>query len=286
MPSPLFRNFNNRKDQARQDALDLAKEAAKSGVKRSNLSGWLKNKIAAKVMKSLGPAAHLVEALLRPFGKSLTTDIKIEIEAAHDVIEHLNRSQTERVTEPVEPPGPRRMLVDTREEPEDQNHPPLIEGPIEVSSSNVHSIGYEHRLNGLGNGDLLVRFLGSAGNPWYKGKMRVGEGALYRYKDVPYRLFESFKIAASKGKWVWDELRIRGTVSGHVYDYELAGLGEYQRTVPRQAGMMRGQSGEFYIPRTFQGQRSNLPLRQVRGARSNLPGWDRRNNLQLRAGSR
>jgi hypothetical protein len=39
--------------------------------------------------------------------------------------------------------------------------------------------------------------------------------------------------APSKGGWVWDHLRIRGTVSGHQKDYELAGIvGGY---VPRKA---------------------------------------------------
>jgi hypothetical protein len=35
------------------------------------------------------------------------------------------------------------------------------------------------------------------------------------------------------GSWVWDALRIRGTVSGHQKDYELVGImGNY---VPRKA---------------------------------------------------
>lgn len=155
---------------------------------------------------------------------------------------------------------------------------------IPVRSSNVHSIGYEwpdDSQGGRRNGNLLVRFLGGT------GKQRTGHGALYRYKDVPREIFLAFQRAASKGAFVWDELRIRGSVAGHQYDYELAGTGG-DNYVPRQAGLKRGQHGEFYLPRNFAGRRSTLPERQVRGARSTLTKDFRKkaSEINLRGGRR
>ena len=134
----------------------------------------------------------------------------------------------------------------------------LTQGMIPVRSSNVHSIGYEWPQNGERAGNLLVRFLGGT------GKNRSGPGALYRYRDVPREVFLAFQRAASKGGFVWDDLRVRGTVSGHQYDYELAGTGN-DGYVPRQAGLKRGEKGEWYMQRTFRGNRSTLPTQQVRG---------------------
>jgi hypothetical protein len=62
-------------------------------------------------------------------------------------------------------------------------------------------------------------------------------GAQYAYLDVPARVYERMKLAVSKGKFVWDELRIRGTVYGHQYRYML---------VQGQAGVAHGHA---YIPR-------------------------------------
>lgn len=273
MASPLFPRWNrfNRSNQQQEQSANRG--AAQSGDRadRPGMANWIKKKVSESVLNKLGPAGKLVEALLRPFGKSLTDDINKELEAADDIIKSLGVD-----VQKVEP-GRTDQGVEVDYEPPEKEYYPMIEGPIDVVSSNVHSFSYEHRLNGPGPGNLLVRFLG------YAGKVRQGPGALYRYKNVPYEIFQAFKTAVSKGKFVWDELRVRGTVSGHVYDYELEGLGNLDR-VPRQAGTMRGRTGEFYMQRTFRGQRSTLPTRQVRGPRGNLSGWGNRNNLHFRAG--
>ncbi len=80
------------------------------------------------------------------------------------------------------------------------------------------------------------------------GRGRGGRGAKYAYFDVPVRVFERMKLAASKGKFVWDELRVRGTVYGHRYRYSL---------VQGQVSTQKGVKG-VYIPRkaTSQGFRS------------------------------
>lgn len=131
---------------------------------------------------------------------------------------------------------------------------------IPVTSSNVHSIGFRAdprtgdppRL-----GTLLIRFLGT--DPFGH---RVGPGSLYEYQEVPTALFRKFKWAMSKGKFVWDNVRVRGTVSGHRFAYDLVGIS--QGYVPRQAVLRRGRQGEWFIPRRFAGQVSVLPMEQVR----------------------
>lgn len=247
------------------------------------------------LMKKLGSFGQLISALLRPGGKPLANPQK-ELDAAQELLESFGYSVTspERVKEtqtrpevrtgqpPKRPTGDDTTVGSSQEEQPLQQTPggPLVEGMIPVTSSNVHSIGYEWSENERMPGNLLVRFLGGT------GKVRSGPGSLYRYKDVPRSVFVAFKLAASKGKFVWNELRVRGTVSGHQYDYDLAGTAA-DGYIPRQAGMKRGAVGEHFLRRTFQGRRSNLPERSVRrdGSRQ-LPGWENRDNLNFRAGRR
>ena len=149
---------------------------------------------------------------------------------------------------------------------------------IEVESSNVHSIGFridEGTAHRERTGTLLVRFLGTDSS----GK-RSGPGPLYEYSDVPAELFQRFRRASSKGEFVWDELRVRGSVSGHQYAYKLAGI--TNGYVPRQAGLKRGRVGEYYLQRRFRDESgqlltSQLPEQLVRGSGRRLqgPGADR-----------
>lgn len=152
---------------------------------------------------------------------------------------------------------PRRKTVDVplstgqtqRMRPE---HPLLTGEVVPCESSNVHSFRYDYE-----RAALYVRFLGKA-----RGG---GRGPLYRYSDVEPELFLSLQRAASKGGWIWDHVRIRGTVSGHQKDYELVGVsGGY---VPRKATMT--PMGEAYAPRRVRlpgGQwvESKRPLQVVR----------------------
>lgn len=136
----------------------------------------------------------------------------------------------------------------------DTSQDDLLQGQMfAVSSSNVHSIGMRIDAPGQTQGTLMVRFLATR-----EGGVRLGPGSLYGYYEVPVRLFREFQHASSKGKFVWDELRVRGTISGHRYNYALIGVvgqfagGQHRENyVPRQAALKRGQSGEHFIPRTF-----------------------------------
>lgn len=162
---------------------------------------------------------------------------------------------------------------------------PLYTGEmIEVTSSNVHSIGFildgaqqsqPHQGNVLHNrsGTLLIRFLDSA-----EGGVRSGPGPLYEYKDVPATLFVQFQSAASKGTFVWDHIRVRGTVTGHRYSYDFAG--SPSGYVPRQAAIRRGQNGQHFLRRTFNGQRSQLGNHQVSQAGPNPQAGARRGQVR------
>lgn len=154
---------------------------------------------------------------------------------------------------------------------------------ISVNSSNVHSIGFAPETDYTGT--LFVRYLADLG----EGK-RGGPGSLYEYYNVPITLFNRFRIASSKGGFVWDELRIRGTVSGHQFNYDLAGItGNY---VPRRAQLkyVRGPRGglvaaEHFVPRghtigEIQGGRM-----QMKRLRSQLPE-QRVGRFQMRGPSR
>jgi hypothetical protein len=122
---------------------------------------------------------------------------------------------------------------------------PIITGEmIPVKSSNVHSIGFIWNDERPTDGTLKVRFLDSSG-----GKKTGKGGATYHYYDVHPRVFIEFQKASSKGKFVWDKLRVRGTVSGHQYRYGLARLGS-SGYVPRQATRIGNK--EWYLQRSVQ----------------------------------
>ena len=285
MRSPLFGRFNNKNQNDIAKALGQVTKPSKA---TGGLTNSLRSKIAGNVMEKLGGLGTLVEALLRPFGQSLTPEIEKEAEAAAQLLKEFEGGR-----EPVDLGDQKPPWMRARPEYRISSNPPpddddwrepadprtLMEPWIKVQSSNVYAISYRHPMGHSGPGDLLVTFLGG------DSKNRHGAGASYAYKNVRYEVFQAFKAAASKGKFVWDELRVRGTVSGHQYEYDIEAIGNLE-AVPRQAATRRGMAGEHYVQRTLNGQRSTLPNQQVRGPRGNLPGWDRRHNLKLRAGGR
>jgi hypothetical protein len=206
-------------------------------------------------MRQLGPIGSVISALLRPSGKTLTDDIQSEIAAAANLLTQFGQQ--------IAPPGggpPRKTQAATGA---DDGQPLMTVEMIPVTSSNVHSIGFIWNPDNPTRGTLRVRFLKKSRGGGTK------PGASYNYEGVHPDVFAAFQVAASKGEFVWDELRVRGTVSGHQYSYDLAGTddGGY---IPRQAGLKRGQQGEFYMQRKFQGRTSSLPEQQVRGPRAAL----------------
>lgn len=126
------------------------------------------------------------------------------------------------------------------------NDPILTGEMIPVVSSNVHSIGFEINTHTPRIGTLKIRFLQSHGAKAHGAKV---PGATYEYYNVPTDLFRRFRTAASKGKWVWNNVRIRGTGDTR-FDYKLAGIN--YGYVPRRH-LWTGQ-GLTFQKRTFLGQ--------------------------------
>ena len=157
-----------------------------------------------------------------------------------------------------------------------QNDPEITGEMVRVQSSNVHSIGFQMNLKAPARSQLIVKYL--------QGKTGAkSSGPTYAYKNVHPRLFRQFMVANSKGKFVWDELRIRGTVAGSQYEYVLTHIsGGY---LPRRAIIQNGiqilkrrqrviqQSG-----RTIRSQKRDKvigPYRPARGTRPNVGNPDR-----------
>jgi hypothetical protein len=134
-------------------------------------------------------------------------------------------------------------------------------------SSNVYSFSY-YRASGDKLGTLYVTFKASKLNPdglrhvkghggrqqlrgtlgsTHSGGKSNEPGSQYGYYRVPPAIFTRMKAAVSKGKFVWDALRIRGTIYGHQYAYSLV-----------QGQIVTGGKSGLYVPRraTQEGFRS------------------------------
>lgn len=72
-----------------------------------------------------------------------------------------------------------------------------------VKSSNVGAVQYH-----VNEQKMMVEYLGKGGKP-----------RAYLYSNVSEAEALSFVQASSKGVWVWDHLRIRGTKNGHRKSY-------------------------------------------------------------------
>lgn len=168
-----------------------------------------------------------------------------------------------------------------------------------TNSSNVHSYGYD-----ITTATLYVRYL-SANLDGSKVKFKrndagglqhvsVGKGAfrgrsskpgpMYAYFGVPNRVFRAMQGAISKGKFVWDALRVRGSIWRHQYAYKLvaagvahigkdsAGRADSIMYVPRRAsrkgfvrrelGVASGQTIQSNMSRTI--SRRRLEMRRMR----------------------
>lgn len=183
------------------------------------------------------------------------------------------RSPRNRLTQPPEPPQPPRTRglerIGGRRAP--AGAPPLpgeespqMEEILTPQSSNVFSFAYDpytstlfvtYQAHALNPDSVSTGRGRQGGRSQLRGKLgktvggKTGErGPMYSYLDVPARVYQRMRLASSKGKFVWDELRIRGTIYGHKYRYQLV-----QGQVTTQGGI----SG-VYIPRkaTRQGFRT------------------------------
>lgn len=141
--------------------------------------------------------------------------------------------------------GRKRRVVDLKVAGAKRRFPvghPIVTGEMvrTPESSNVYAYGYD-----IETRNLYVRFR-APGETDKTGARPNRAGPLYSYAHVPPEIFLRFLQAPSKGVWIWDNVRIRGTLSGHQYDYLLVGVtGDY---VPRKVTL--GPEGEEYRQRT------------------------------------
>lgn len=143
--------------------------------------------------------------------------------------------KTGRVPPVADPWGPETTIDTRRVTPQFANQE--IETP---ESSNVFSFAYDADV-----GQLYVTY--KAAGPLTNERSRTGyrkrphvRGPTYAYggagRPIPNSLYEQFVTEThSKGMFVWDHLRVRGTVHGHKYPYMLT------------AGELR--DGSIYVPR-------------------------------------
>lgn len=258
-----------------------------------------------EILGSLGPLGDLFQALLRPRGRSQEsislrrelaaakgllqafgseviappgkrTGFTGKAKAAQELLESLGFTVTPPPAAKTKRPKPRRTRAGTPRKTVDIQigsrkrryrwDDPILSGEmITVASSNVHSIGFLFNHEEATKGTLKVRFLQQS-----RGRTTKGPGPLYHYYDVHPDVFGEFRKAASKGEFVWDRLRIRGTVSGHRFHYDLKGITGGH--VPRKATRfeeneyfvgrrLKARSTRTYRTRTFE---SELPDRLVR----------------------
>lgn len=254
----------------------------------------VKNRLLNMLFKALGPIGDVFKSLMFPVGQSIRVGIARQLDAAQRLLESFGyhtiapptvsqRTQEEMAEYlrqhgwQVQPPDAQPPVA--AGESGDSGHgrrppaPPNAgdegrpgrrdpgEGPmIRVQSSNVYAIGFNPDPGGAEIGTLKVQF--KAYSPGV-GTMDAA-GPLYHYFHVPTAVWDAFQVAASKGRFVWDKIRVRGTVSGHHYNWSLAGI--THAYVPRRAS--GEQEGEFFRKRSiaFQGNvlTSELPEVKVR----------------------
>jgi len=259
---------------AQPDILRAATAAAQAAAK-TRLGEGQQNALES-IAKRAGPIGEVVKAMLRPGGQSLG-GIQKELEAAAKLLRQFGYTvgvpggagggQSQRPRQSVEPVAPQPDEYFEEAGPEFGFHrvggrmfqfkpdDPILTGEmLSVTSSNVHSIGYIWNNKDPMKGTLKVRFLGTNRNT--SPQTRGGKGPIYHYFGVHPAIFLSFREAASKGKFVWDRLRVRGTVSGHQFPYALAKL-QADGYVPRQATSRDlGSNGDYregFVKRTVRG---------------------------------
>jgi hypothetical protein len=291
----MFDNYN-RNRAAREQQERRIRELEKYS-RRSTLTGVAAELLTTRLLRQL---PDQIRAMLRGRDVSRTT--------MPDLIGLLKRSLAQldaaSLSESRGMPAPSQMF-DAAAYPEIQQRPerrrlpfgwrgdpddPAYRGQmIAVQSSNVHSIGYQYNDASPSKGVLLVRYLQGS-----KGQRTAGPQ--YEYYDIHPAVFDSMRKAASKGGFVWDRLRVRGTVSGHRKQYRLTGFtGSY---LPRQA--KRYGDREYFVTRsmnatnaagerrTLTSHRDGRPLRDgnVRGIDPET-GYQRKiQSIQLMPGGR
>ncbi len=241
------------------------------GIQRYSGRNVASRQVVNQFLTSLGPAGRLIQTLIAPSGSSnLTRELQSAMNLIRafggEVLPGAGREWTDlrdvdramqaalkRLQEygfsVVGSEGPPRRMVQPEEgrgtvdvslgwRPKGREEyrrvsadHPMVTGEMvrAPNSTNVYEFGYD-----MESAYLYVRFQAT-----HEAGAQGGAGPLYRYSGVtPEEFLALYRVRGQgggngPGAWVWDALRIRGTVSGHQKDYELVGItGGY---VPRKA---------------------------------------------------
>lgn len=272
------------RDLYRTELGSLAKE-----IERYSREGGIRKRLVSELFGVMGPAGKILKTLLGNVAKKNSTGLSRELDAAtnllrafgYEVLPPPSQGGNQRavsaaqkfleatghqVTKVDQEPesklpfgisdrtsdGRQRKVVDVQYGGETRRFPvnsPVVTGEMQraTNSSNVHSYGYDIEAE-----YLYIRFL--APDPNNPGKKTDAPGPIYRYAHVPPEIFERMHKASSKGKFIWDNIRIRGTVSGHRYDYQLSGV--TNGYVPRKATLT--PAGEAYLRRRVRGDSGSI----------------------------
>lgn len=168
-----------------------------------------------------------------------------------------NVPSVRRVSQAGDPAPDPEISIRTRtrqeSDPYDQGWETMTAWTLTPGSSNVYGFAYDTVAN-----LLYVTYQNEDGTP----------GPMYSYgslgKPVPVSLYNAMLTAQSTGRFVWDNLRVRGTVWGHQFPYTLVGTGTTEY-VPRKA-TRRG-----FRTRTISAVRQVGTVRQRRLQRSSRP---------------
>ena len=265
--------------QIRQSASDLLRLAQRSGkaalvtklrkilnALQGNVTAAAAEQATQALLSLAGPGAHAIRAqssqAARKQRKAVTSNLsKVErLLAAMQGKADPQASGGSRVQQPPPATPPRhsgapmprnaymlangrvRIKTGTFDRTYKLDDPVLTGQMIPVTSSNVHSIGFKMNYPTPTQSTIYVRYLGN------KDGVRSGLGPMYEYFDIHPDQFQSFVKAASKGIWVWDHLRVRGSRVQHQYKYSLKAV--VNRYMPRRATVRNGR--EMFVKRRRQ----------------------------------
>lgn len=172
--------------------------------------GFLKSLFGGGTSKPAKPSkpASIPRTVFTPVGDAVFTPTSDD--ATFELVKP-NEGVTDATFETLEDIG-ERAIREAGATAEEEAY--LLGNPVNVTSSNVAWIQYLWRGEGP-NGQPLA---GPELNLLYIGFL---DGSSYEYSDVTFDEALDLYRAGSKGKWVWRELRILGTVFGFKKNYRL-----------------------------------------------------------------
>lgn len=227
------------------------KKPKKSVIERSTARPSAEDfaNLSANIVPEKNWDALHVARPLTPADKEYWTRLNAEIQAAEMRAAEMKADEEKerrRRSEDNEDASARSSasLPEERREPSQPVDRWLSEGYFKIvdASSNVYAIKYD-----VQSANLYVQFQHWDPSMGYD-ELSGEPGPIYEYGGVSLAEARAFYLAASKGEWVWDNLRVRGTFSGHQKPYKLVAIS--QGYLPRKATWNYKNTGqEWFVQR-------------------------------------